>query len=126
MIYGTVGGGFRVFKDRAEYEAWIVEMRAQRARAAKRRVFTVVAAFVAALVLAFAINAFAAPLPEPQIGRERGLREPDASPKRGVTLDQAKDACERNGGHWFKEDGGEQMPGHYIIGCLFAVPKSAK
>lgn len=118
------------FETKEQYEAWV---RARRSRAQWDKALnfakwmggaTLIIATIIGLLL-WANYATAAPLREPT-ARERGLKEPDAAPQRGVTLEDAKNACEKHGGHWFEEDGGEQLPGHKIIGCLFAVPKGQK
>lgn len=123
---GSVGGRWQT---RAEYEAWIIEARrrGQRERILRRVYQGVGIVAVATLLglLVWANNATAMPMREPT-GSERGLKEPDAAPQKGVSLADAKAACEKNGGHWLEEDGGEQMPNHKIIGCLFAVPKGTK
>lgn len=123
------------FKTRGAYEAWIKAERkiASLKQARRERIRRRIAVGLGIIVLLGALiggllfveYATAAPLREPS-ARERGLKEPDAAPQKGVTLAEAKAACESRGGHWFEEDGGEQLPNHKIIGCLFAVPKGAK
>jgi hypothetical protein len=127
---GYIGGVGGRALTRAEYEAWITETRRRgRRERIYRRLFQgagIVAAIATLLgLLVWANRATAAPLREPDV-RERGLTQPDAAPQRGVTLDQAKAACEQSGGHWLVEEDVPEMPGFKIIGCLFAVPKSMK
>ena len=127
---GYIGGVGGRGLTRAEYEAWITEARRRGARERiLRRVYqgAGIAAAIAALIglLVWANNATAAPLREPDV-RERGLKEPDAAPGKGVTLAEAAAQCEKHGGHWFVEEDLPEMPGFKIIGCLFAVPKSMK
>lgn len=124
---------FDQFETKEQYEQWIRDARARgRRERIRRRVMTgvgIVAAALAIVGLLIAVNvATAAPLPEPDAksGFQRGLREPDAAPQKGITLRQAQEACEQHGGHWLVEEDVPEFPNGKIIGCLFLVPKAAK
>jgi hypothetical protein len=117
---------------RYAYEQFI---RASRARARRERIrgkikyAIIAAAIMAGLVAGFMFVEYAGAAPLEPKGPDslfqRGLKEPDAAPQKGITIQDAKNACEKHGGHWFEESP-EEFPQGKIIGCLFLVPRGSK
>jgi hypothetical protein len=133
-IYGREAGMTDIpkpFMTREGYEWWIMDnrRRAQRERVWRRirmgLIITVVLAAIVGLML-WAEYATAATMNDATTtpGMRKGLTEPDAAPHRGLTIEDAKHACEVHGGHWLQES--EEDGRFQVIGCLFMVPKDAK
>lgn len=126
---GFIGGVGGRALTRAEYEAWVTEVRKKaRRERIRRRVFqgAAIAALVGGILglLVWAEYATAAPMPDPDV-RGRIERQEPYVPGKGATLADAKAMCEKSGGHWLEQED-QPMPGMKVIGCLYAVPKGWK